>query len=350
MSFLVLSLPRSRSAWLARFLTYEKHVCGHDELRHCRSLEDVKTWFTQPDIGTCETAAAPWWRLIEKVAPGARIVTVRRPVEAVVDSLMRFDGFDRPALERTMAYHDRKLDQIEARLPVLSVRFDDLEKEEACAAVFEHCLGSPFDASHWRGLAQVNVQCDLRAMMRYAAAYKPALDKLAAVAKHRTLTAMAVREPVADGMTFQSEDFDTWIADAQKLFDEHLVQVGEAPGQWQAKNIPLMRRIHEIGAMQIMTARSNGRLFGYLMTVIAPSLTSENITSAAHTTFFASPDAPGLGLKLQRAAAQALKDRGVHDVAMQAGVRGSGEKVAAIYKRMGAADDGRMFRLQLAEI
>ena len=110
-----------------------------------------------------------------------------------------------------------------------------------------------------------------------------------------------------------------------------------------------MRRIYEIGAMQIMTARSNGRMFGYLMTLISPSLTSESVTEALHTTFFASSDAPGLGLKLQRAALSPLKDHGVDDLYMRAGVRGSGDRLGSIYRRIGAQDFGQMFHLNLTE-
>jgi len=349
MSFLVLGLPRSRTAWLAKFLTYGDWYCGHEELRHMRSLDDVKAWFTQPNTGSAETAAAPFWRLLPG---GLRIVTVRRPVADVVDSLMRLEGctFDRAALETGMAALDRKLDQIEARLPVLSVRFDNLENESTCAEVFEHCLPYGHDKAHWARLAGVNVQCHMPGLMRYMAAYRGPLDKLAAQAKHRMLSEMALCEQVdPDGVTFQCESFDAWERDGGHLFAEHCVQVGETPEQWHTKNLPLMRRIDEMGAMQIMTARCNGKMFGYLMTLIAPSLVSENITSATNTTFFASPDVPGLGMKLQRAALAALKERGVDEVVWEAGHRGSGPRLGTMYRRMGAVEHGQTFRMELTE-
>lgn len=346
--FVILGLPRSRTAWLARFLTYGDWVCGHEEARHWRSLDDARTWFAQPNIGTAETAAAPFWRLLDDVAPDARIVIVRRPIADVVESLMRVGEFDRAALVRQMERLERKLDQIERRRAVLSVRFEDLAHERFCKQVFEHCLPYAHDHQHYAALADQNVQCDMRALLRYATAYLPALTKLAAVARHRTLTAMALREPVAEGMTFQVEPFDVWLRDAQPLFAEHCTQVGEAPDEWQQKNVPLMRRLDKLGVMQILTARANGRMFGYLQTVVGPSLESENVIVGSHGTFFASPDAPGLGLKLQRAALRALRKRGVGEVKMQAGVRGSGSRLDTIYKRLGAQEDGRVYRLQLA--
>jgi hypothetical protein len=351
--FVVFSLPRSRSAWLSRFLTYGEWMCGHEELRHMRSLDDVQAWFSQPNIGTAETAGAPWWRLLERFAPNARVLVVRRPRNEVAESLMNIPGtqFDRAALDSILLKLDRSLDQIEARLPnVLSASFDSLNEEDTCAAVFEHCLQQPHDLDHYARLAPVNIQINMPALMRHYAAYAPAMEKLASIAKHETIAAFApeVNEP-PEGITFQTEDFDSWVQDADKLFDEHLVQVGETPGNWQNKNLPLMRGLDNVGAMQIMTARCNGRMFGYLMTLISPSLVSPDILSATNTTFFASPEFPGLGLKLQREAIKELKNKGVDELFFEAGKRGSGPRISMLYKRLGAQDHGSAYRLQLKE-
>jgi len=347
--FVILSLPRSRTAWLSRFLSYGEWTCGHEELRHFRSLDDVKAWFAQGLVGTVETAAAPFWRLIPE---GVKVVVIRRPVAEVVESLMNLPGceFDRAALEKLIVRLDRKLDQIEARLDCLSVEFDDLATEAGAAKVFEYCLPYTFDKAHWQAFAGVNIQINMPALMRYYAAYRPALDKLASIAKHQCLADMALHEPIApDGVTFQTETFDSWLTDAKALFDDHLVAVGEAPGDWSKKNIPLMRQIDEIGAMQITTARSNGRMFGYLMTLVTPSLASESGISATNTTFYASKEFPGLGLKLQRASLASLRERGVNDVFMRAGVRGSGDRLDTIYRRLGAENNGQEYRLVLKE-
>jgi hypothetical protein len=342
----IFALPRSRTAWLSHFLSYGDWHCAHEEVRHLRSFGDVAAWFTQPCTGTIETAAASWWRMLPK---GVRVATIRRPVSEVVDSLMRIPGcaFDRDAVTTLMTRLDRKLDQIEARLPgVLSVRYEDLTREDACAALFEHCLPSPHDT----GLAPVNIQIDMQALIRYCTAYAPALDKLAAQARHRSLAALHLRKPVApEGITIQTEHLATWRADAQRLFEDHCVIVGEDPREWADKNWTLMEDLDRIGAMQITTARSNGRMFGYLMTIVTPSLASGGKTSGTHTTFFADPAFPGLGMKLQRAALASLKERGVDEVFWEAGKRGSGPRLGAMYRRLGASDHGETFRLALSE-
>lgn len=349
--FVIFGLPRSRTAWLSRFLTYGDWICGHEELRHVRSLDDVRSWFLQPCVGTVETAGAPWWRMLEEFAPGIRIVLVRRSIADVIESLMRLNlDFDRELLTRLMTKLDHKLDQIEARTDCMSVNFEDLDNEATCASIFEHCLPYAHDHAHWERLAKINIQIDMRALMRYYQAYREQLDRIAAIATQRCRSAMMRRAPVAaDGIVLQTETFDRWLQDAQPLFREHCSQVGESPDNWKNKNIELMRAIDKVGAMQIMTARCNGRMFGYLMTLLAPSLVSDRVTSATNTTFFASPEFPGLGMKLQRAALVELQKRGVNEVVWEAGKRGSGPRMGTMYRRLGAEEHGQVYRLQLTE-
>lgn len=348
--FVIFALPRSRTAWLSRFLSYGDWHCGHEELRHMRTLSDVEAWLSQPCTGTIETAAAPWWRLLN---PNVRVVTIRRPVAEVVESMMKIPGcvFDRDALEAAMKRHDRKLDQIEARFPnVLSVKFSDLDQEDVCAALFEYCLPYQHDSAYWQALSPINIQIDMRALIRYCEAYRAPMEKLAAVARHRISANLALRraEP-PEGMTFRTEGFDEWLKDAGNLLAEHHAQIGESPENWRNKNIPLFRALDEMGAMRITTARSNGRMFGYLMTLLTPSLVTEGMMTAVNTTFFADPSCPGLGLKLQREALSMFRKIGVGEVLWETNTVGGAERIGAIYRRLGAEEKGSVFRLRLAE-
>ncbi len=347
--FVVLALPRSRSKWLASYLSYGDWIVGHDELQHCQTLDDVATWFTQPHIGSVETAGAPFWRLLVAMQPSARIVTVRRPVPAVLASLARH-GVGGDGVAALIRACDRKLDQIEHRIPgVLSVRFDDLAREDVCAAVFEHCLQQPHDPAWWRAWDVRNVSGNLAAQLRYCHAYLPRFQKLARAARQRMLTNMQRPASPPVGFVIQEECIDTCLRDAEPLMREHMIATGQDVDDYKAKNEPLFRQLEAIGALQIMTARSNGRLFGYLMTVLGPSLDAENRMEALHVPFFVSRDCPGgLGMKLQHAAIDALRAKGVHDVFARAGVRGSGPRLGIVYRRLGFEEFGTMYRRDLS--
>jgi GNAT superfamily N-acetyltransferase len=351
--FVVFALPRSRTFWASRFLSYGGWACGHDEALHVRALDDVRSWFAQPYVGTVETAAAPFWRLLHAVCPQAKVVVIRRPVSDVVTSLMALGiTFDKAMLTGKMERLNAKLDQIERRVPgVLSIQYADLATEDGCAALFEHCLPFKHDHQWWKSAAPVNLQINLPAMLRYAAAHAPQLRRSGGICRQEILAQLwKNRAAPADmeGMTFQEENLETYWDGAQELFAEHCVAVGEAPDQYRRKNMALIERLANVGAWQFMTARCNGRMFGYLATIIGPSLEDPDLKVATQTLFYASPDARGLGMKLQRASIDALKARGGRwEVIQRAGVRGSGHKMGALYRRMGAQDHGHLYRLAL---
>lgn len=345
--FVICSLPRSRSAWLSRFLTYRDWYCGHEQLRYARTLDDVKAWLSQPGTGTCETAAAPFWRLLQKYAPDTQIVTVRRPVPDVVASL-RGVGWSADGLQQSMEMFDRKLDQIERRTPnVLSVDFSALEQEDTCKKIFEHCLPYQYDRQWWQGLAGTNVQIHFPSLVRYVTANLSAIHRLGAQAKEAMLSDLAARPAVTESVTIAEGNVEDLIRDCEPLFRRHAAAVGEAADSWMNKNIPLMKKLYEMGFLQILIGRSNGRAFGYLMSVISPSLELKDRTLAQHSLFYAAPECPGLGLKLQRAALARLKEKGAHEIFMRAGVRGSGDKMGVLYRRLGAQNFGEMYRLEL---
>lgn len=190
--FIIFGLPRSRTAWLSRFLTYGDVICGHEQIALMRGLDDARALFADPRRGTAETAAAPWWRLLPRYAPNARVVVVRRPVNDVLDSLLSIRGctFDAAALRDVLLGLDSKLSQIEARLPCLSVSFAGLENEQTCADVFEYCLPYAHDHEHWARLASRNIQVNVPELMAYIEANRAALESVAWAAKYQILAQM----------------------------------------------------------------------------------------------------------------------------------------------------------------
>jgi hypothetical protein len=349
--FIVYALPRSRTLWLSRFLSHGPTKCGHDELRHVRGMDGIKSLLDMPNYGSAETAAAPWWRLIHTMRPNLKTVIIRRPVADVVNSLMATGvAFDQQKLVATMTRLDAKLDQIKVRVPdVLEVAFDDLKNEATCAQVFQHCTVRPLDPEWFAGMSPLRLTVDLEAQIRYYQAHLPQLERAARTAKQAILAKIARRPVSSDAMTFQQEPFDVVFTEGRKLFEQHCIGVGEAPDNWTRKNLKLMRTLEKIGALYVTTARCNGRLYGYVMSIVAAARDTETGIDAVQTLFYVSPDAPGIGLKLQRASVDFLRTKGVNQVAFRAGPRGHGEKISAIFKRLGAQDAGRVFTLNFKE-
>jgi hypothetical protein len=344
--FVGFCLPRSRSRWLSRYLSYGGWHCGHDEERHCRSLDDVRSWLAQPCTGTIETAGAAFWRLLQQMRPDVRVVVVRRPVPAVVDSLERL-GFERAAMLRLMRAQDAKLDQIETRMPgVLSVPFPSLDTEEGCARVFRHCLGEDPPPGWWEMLAPLNLQDDIPALVRYATAYAAQLERLRSIAAHKSLQGIR-RQAVLDigGVAIRQEPFDAYLVDGAWLRGDQYGAVDEAPEYRHQVNYGHMRLLADAGALMTTIARRQGRVVGWLLTLISPSLDDARITSAYHTSFFASPAYPGLGLRLAISANEAAVARGCGEIIGRAGLRGDGPRLGLLWQLLGAEPCGQLYRM-----
>jgi hypothetical protein len=349
--FLVMGLPRSRTAWLSKFLTYGPWICGHDQIRYFRTLEDVKSWCMQPFIGSAETIAPVYWRLINRYMPDGRVLIVRRPVVEVVESVLKqgIIGIERPKLIDNMRRFDAKLDQAEQRLPnCISINFDELNDPEICKIVFEHCLGIQFNLKWWEYWNQINVQVSFDAITRYVWTHMVQLNRLNLMARHQMMVDLMLRAPkgARDGLEIREESFDDSFGDAQGLAADHCMLLGEPPDEWTRNNIPLLQKMDAVGALQILTARANGKMFGYLVSMLGETLDSATARSATHTLFFASKEWPGAGLRLQREALKRLKEKGFNEVIMRSGL-GIGARVETIYKRIGADFDGKIFRVKL---
>jgi hypothetical protein len=133
------------------------------------------------------------------------------------------------------------------------------------------------------------------------------------------------------------------------LLTEHCEAIGEAPDQFQRKNVPYFRALDLVGVGHIMTARLNGKMLGYLISIIGPSMENPNLKVATQATFFASKNAAGmrLGLRLQKASIESVRAKGIGEVMMYAGIRGSGPKLGVLYKRLGAEDHAELYKLNL---
>lgn len=186
--FIIYALPRSRTAWLAAFLTYGEWVCHHEQAIFLRHPSDIKERFSRAKTGYAETAAAAGWALIHRACPDVREVVIRRPVEDVIESVMAVDisgvaVYDRRRLEAGMKRGIRSLERISAHPGVLTVNYADLEREDVCAEIFEHCLPYRFDRDWYRSMAPKNIQADVKAVLTYFFANKPEIDNFKAECK-----------------------------------------------------------------------------------------------------------------------------------------------------------------------
>lgn len=190
--FIIYGLPRSRTSWLSMFLSYKDWTCHHEKAMHMRSMDDVKELFAAANTGSVETGA-PYGRcLLKWFVPNLKEVVILRPLEEVVDSVMKIDlqgisVFDRDKLRKILAKGERALLKIAKDPNVLVVNYDDLHKEEICAKIFEFCLPYKFDKDWWDYYKDLNIQLNMGLLIAYRHQNKSQIDEFKNLCKRELI-------------------------------------------------------------------------------------------------------------------------------------------------------------------
>lgn len=174
--FLILSLPRSRSAWIAYWLRYAGKVVGHDVAVECASIADFRAKLSLMD-GSCETGAVLGWRLIREQMPDCKLVVVMRSVEEVTSSLAKF-GLVVPAEE--LQARAVMLGMVASLPGTMVLAYSQLSDPLVCQALWEHVLELPFDWQWWQRCESTHVEVDMRARLQRLMLNAPHLAALKA--------------------------------------------------------------------------------------------------------------------------------------------------------------------------
>jgi hypothetical protein len=82
-NFLILGLPRSRTAWLANFLTHDGLFCYHEGSNGCRSLDEYKLKLAFDNTGDANTGLVMFD--IKKLFPDFKIVVIDSEPERSIE-------------------------------------------------------------------------------------------------------------------------------------------------------------------------------------------------------------------------------------------------------------------------
>jgi hypothetical protein len=341
--FIVFSLPRSRSAWVARFLSYGGKRCGHDLATECGSLAELTGRLHGEYAGTAETGAVVGWRALLRRIPNARIAVIRRPVREIYDSLSHF-GLGSSALMDELIDRDAMLDELAKVHGVKSFTFAGLNTIDSCRDLFEHCLGIPFDWEWWESLAGVNIQVDVAERLRFLEANRSRIEAIK-------------REAIEDGrashVVLEAEAWNAVWPEIDALFAEHFGEVeGDlAENRPYKLDEPLMRAMHAAGQLRIFTARVDGILAGYCMWQVTSDVESAGMLIAQHGPWFVRKSYAHLmlGPKLFDASLDDLRKIGVKNAFPHHRLQGRGAKLGAFFRRRGAVETQRTYSLWLGE-
>ena len=149
-----------------------------------------------------------------------------------------------------------------------------------------------------------------------------------------------------DGVTFGVETFGPEIvAEAEQLIGDNMEAIGEERNALRVGNVALLQTLQEQGVFRLVIARGDGRMLGYAMSFISPTLYAAEAVEGICSSFYSVPY-PGLALRLQRAAVDDLRACGCASVSVKVGTKGLRPRAATIARRLGAKPTATFWTLE----
>ena len=158
--FVIIGTPRSRTAWLARFLSYGGRLCLHEPSLRFNSEGSLSNFLADDNAAASDCMMSFMAQDIRTLRPDCIIVSVRRPLAEVHESFAKL-GISVPEWYLEMMDADAKHADVD-----LAVTFNDLNSETTCRQVFETCLKQPMDRAWWLHMKDENIQSDVRETMK----------------------------------------------------------------------------------------------------------------------------------------------------------------------------------------
>lgn len=165
--FFIIGLPRTRSAWLANFLTNGDAFCHHELFCRCNGMEQFAeamqaTKGTDGTYMTVGDADPTLCSVLEHVIdrfPDAKFLVVDRVYEDVVKSQIAAYP-SKPPHEETLRNWQKNIRQLLAKLPReqrMQVDFYDLHRQSVCAEIHTFLLGRTMRDVRWALLHELRV-------------------------------------------------------------------------------------------------------------------------------------------------------------------------------------------------
>jgi len=167
--FFILGTPRSRTAWLAKFLSSPDRRCDHEPSMGFRSADDLAAYVARPVAAAADSLLTLRWRAIREHSPEAIIVVVRRPIDEVTRSFLA-QGVGGDVLDARLRALSVEVDALVASGVDMVVDYAELVREETCEFIYAMCHGRMPHPLRWRALEAVHIEADVAAVSRAALA------------------------------------------------------------------------------------------------------------------------------------------------------------------------------------
>lgn len=175
--FIVLSLPRSRTYWAARWLSYPGKNVGHDLAIQCDNVKQFIDSYSNGMDGSVETGAMIGWRLLKHELPNLKTLVVFREPREVLASLAKF-GVEGDWIEYEIKSRYYVLEGIASCAGVKRMHWMDYSSITHAEQAWEFLLDVPFDFDWWSSMVRTRLEINMKERMQATIARR---DKIAAL-------------------------------------------------------------------------------------------------------------------------------------------------------------------------
>lgn len=177
--FFILSLPRTRTAWLANFLTHDGVFAYHEGLLGCATVEDARNKLLNAPgeiNGMVDGSAALILPQLLDVIPDANIVCLLGNASDSHTRLRRFlPNIPFAAIERL----DAAITAVAMRDEVLALPVEFAHTPKGLQTIIERIApGKQFHASRYEQLRDVNIQVDVERTRQRIEENRHAMEQL----------------------------------------------------------------------------------------------------------------------------------------------------------------------------
>jgi len=150
--YIVVTPPRSRSAWLATFLTYHNSYCFHEVIPEVANIRELPAFFNRvdfPHVGTVDNGAAHFSKkLLETFDERAcKFVVIRRREAEVFKALA---DINLPTTVEYVKGITAGMDNIMAARPSsLELDYAELKKDETWEKIWTYCIAPVPESRRW---------------------------------------------------------------------------------------------------------------------------------------------------------------------------------------------------------
>jgi hypothetical protein len=340
--FFVFSLPRSRSAWTAKWLSDAAGgwPVGHDLAIRGDTFAQLMDFICNSTLGTCETGLVEAAGLIRRALPGARFGVLQRNLFDVEAELAGIGAVLTAEGQEALARRELALFELSCQPDVATLNWRDLSNPLLAAGFQAHLLpGIPFDKGLWARWDRENVQVDWlerEALLRSRAAGIAGLkaDCAELMQSWRPWTRIAF------------EPYAAFAAEGEALGASHHGEARDGVAGAYQLDHRAIAEAEAAGTLWLTTARTDGELVGYCFWTKQLSVETTGAKVIEQGGFYAAPGA-SVGKRLLTFGLAAFARMGYTVAELHHTTHGRGARAGALYERLGAKLEEKRYLLEL---